>query len=54
MAGGPQIPEEEILKNVEGCIKAGGVGVAIGRNSFHHEDTTKFVKKVYEIVHGKD
>jgi len=54
MAGGPKIPEEQILSNIENCMKAGGSGVAIGRNSFHHENTTEFVRKIYQIVHGKN
>ncbi|MCX6707114.1 MAG: fructose-bisphosphate aldolase [Candidatus Woesearchaeota archaeon] len=46
MAGGPKIPEDQILANIENCM-------TIGRNSFHHENTTEFVRKVYGIVHNK-
>jgi len=36
---------------VHDSIKAGGSGVSIGRNVFQHENPTKMVKAISEIVH---
>ena len=53
MAGGPRAkenPTKTILERVYECMQAGGAGVALGRNSFHHPDTTAFVSAVRGIV----
>ena len=36
---------------IEDAMKAGAAGVAMGRNSFQHENPAKFVKAVCEVVH---
>ncbi len=52
MAGGAKVDTRTILQNVYDCIDVGGKGVAIGRNAFHHQNTTAFVQAVKRIVHG--
>ena len=51
IAGGAKGSDMETLKMVEGAIKAGACGVAMGRNAFQHENPTKLVRAVCEIVH---
>jgi len=46
--------DEEILEMVKGSIEAGGSGVSIGRNIFQHDNPAIIVKKISEIVHGKN
>ncbi len=57
MAGGPRAtenPTRTILEKVYDCIQVGGAGVAIGRNAFHHENTTSMVRALVDIVHHKN
>ncbi len=51
IAGGSKADEIQTLKMIEESIKAGGAGVAMGRNSFQHENPTAFVKAVCAVVH---
>ncbi len=52
MAGGPKTEtDEEFCKMVSGSIKAGGAGIAAGRNVFQHKHPTKMVKVLCGIVH---
>jgi fructose-bisphosphate aldolase/2-amino-3,7-dideoxy-D-threo-hept-6-ulosonate synthase len=52
MAGGPKTnTDEEFCKMVYDSIRAGGAGVAAGRNVFQHEDPTKMVRVLCGIVH---
>jgi len=55
IAGGEKMEtDEEILEMVKGSIEAGGSGVSIGRNIFQHDNPAIIVKKISEIVHGKN
>ena len=52
MAGGPKAnTDKEFCKMVHDSVKAGGAGVAAGRNVFQHENPTKMVKVLCGIVH---
>jgi len=52
MAGGPKTKtEEEFCQMVYGSIRAGGAGVAAGRNVFQHEYPAKMVRVLCGIVH---
>ena len=52
IAGGPKgKTERDVLEAVFGSIKAGGVGVSIGRNVFQHENPTGMTKAISAIVH---
>jgi fructose-bisphosphate aldolase/2-amino-3,7-dideoxy-D-threo-hept-6-ulosonate synthase len=51
IAGGPKTETDmEFLQMIEGAIKAGGRGVAIGRNVFQHEDPVKMTVAIAAIV----
>lgn len=53
IAGGPKMDsEKELLEMIEGSLKAGGKGVAIGRNVFQSQDPTGLVRKIAKVVHG--
>jgi fructose-bisphosphate aldolase/2-amino-3,7-dideoxy-D-threo-hept-6-ulosonate synthase len=52
IAGGSKGDELDTLKMIEDALKAGAAGVAMGRNSFQHENPTKFINAVYEVVHN--
>ncbi len=53
IAGGEKMEtDEDVIKMVKGAITAGGAGVSIGRNVFQHDDPTKIVKAISEIVHN--
>ncbi len=51
IAGGSKGNDADCLKMIEDAMKAGAAGVAMGRNSFQHQNPTKFVKAVCEVVH---
>lgn len=52
MAGGPKTnTDEEFLKMVHDAMKAGGRGVAIGRNVFQHENPSGMTRALNHIVH---
>lgn len=52
MAGGPKTrTDEEFCQMVYGSIRAGGAGVATGRNVFQHESPSKMVRVLCGIVH---
>jgi class I fructose-bisphosphate aldolase len=52
IAGGPKMKSlADVLKMVEGAIKAGAKGLSIGRNVFQAEDPAKVVKAMKLIVH---
>jgi fructose-bisphosphate aldolase/2-amino-3,7-dideoxy-D-threo-hept-6-ulosonate synthase len=52
MAGGPKAnTDKEFCEMVYDSIKAGGAGVAAGRNVFQHENPTKIVRVLVGIVH---
>ena len=52
IAGGPKTnSDEEFCEMVYGSIKAGGAGVAIGRNVFQHKNPAKIVRVLCGIVH---
>jgi DhnA family fructose-bisphosphate aldolase class Ia len=52
MAGGPKAEtDREFCEMVYGCIKAGGAGVAAGRNVFQHENPSMIVRVLCGIVH---
>jgi fructose-bisphosphate aldolase/2-amino-3,7-dideoxy-D-threo-hept-6-ulosonate synthase len=52
MAGGPKTnTDEEFCQMVRSSIRAGGAGVAAGRNVFQHENPTKMVRVLCGIVH---
>jgi fructose-bisphosphate aldolase/2-amino-3,7-dideoxy-D-threo-hept-6-ulosonate synthase len=52
MAGGPKTKtDEEFCQMVYDSIKAGGSGVAAGRNVFQHKNPIEMVKVLCEIVH---
>jgi DhnA family fructose-bisphosphate aldolase class Ia len=52
IAGGPKVnTEEDVLRMVLGSIRAGGVGVSLGRNIFQHKNPEAMAKAVGAIVH---
>jgi len=52
IAGGPKMgSDEEIFKMVEGALKAGAMGVSIGRNAFQHKKPDKMVAALSKMVH---
>ncbi len=52
IAGGAKGDDLAALKNVEGAVRAGGAGVAMGRNAFQHENPADFIKATVAVVHG--
>ena len=52
IAGGPKIESDaDLLQMVEDSIKAGGAGVAMGRNIFQHDSPRKMVGAISRVVH---
>jgi len=43
---------EDVLRMVEGAVKAGAAGLSIGRNVFQAKDPAKMVAAMRAIVHG--
>jgi len=52
VAGGKKIPERDALQLTYNSIKAGAVGVDIGRNVWQSEHPVAMIKAVRAIVHG--
>ena len=52
VAGGKKIPERDALQLTFNAIKAGAVGVDMGRNIWQSEHPVSMIKAVREIVHG--
>jgi fructose-bisphosphate aldolase, class I len=53
MSGGPKAPtDEEFLGQVRGVIKAGGTGVAVGRNVWQNSDPVAMSGKLRQAVFG--
>ena len=52
IAGGEKMEsDEDIFEMVEGALKAGAMGVSIGRNAFQHETPEKIVQALSKMVH---
>jgi len=52
VAGGKKIPERDALQLTYNSIKAGAVGVDMGRNIWQSEHPVAMIKAVRSIVHG--
>ncbi|RDJ32665.1 MAG: 3-hydroxy-5-phosphonooxypentane-2,4-dione thiolase [Crenarchaeota archaeon] len=52
IAGGKKIPELDALKLTYNAIKAGAVGVDMGRNIWQSDNPVPMIKAVRAIVHG--
>ena len=52
IAGGKKIPELEALQLTNDAIKAGAVGVDMGRNIWQSENPVTMIRAVRSIVHG--
>ncbi|MCD6504863.1 fructose-bisphosphate aldolase [Candidatus Bathyarchaeota archaeon] len=51
-AGGPKVESDlKFLRMVENAIKAGAIGVAVGRNLFSHERPDAMAKAIRMVVH---
>ncbi len=52
IAGGKKIPERDALQLTYNAIKAGAVGVDMGRNIWQSDNPVPMIKAVRSIVHG--
>jgi len=50
LSGGPKLEDDEILKIIESVIKAGAIGIAVGRNVFQHQDPFLITEKIKKII----
>ena len=50
IAGGPPISEKNLLKQVNEIIKAGAIGLAVGRNIWQNSNPLEITKKIQEII----
>jgi len=51
VSGGPKVPLYEMLNKAYQAIKAGASGISFGRNIFHRDDSSKYIKLLDKIVH---
>ena len=54
IAGGKKIPEKDALKLTYDALKAGAVGVDMGRNIWQSDNPIAMIKAVHSIVHGSN
>ena len=54
IAGGKKIPEKDALKLTFDALKAGAVGVDMGRNIWQSDNPVAMIKAVHSIVHGSN
>ncbi len=53
IAGGEKMEsDDDVLRMVDGALKAGGAGVSIGRNVFQHRRPDLMMRAIVAIVHG--
>ena len=50
MAGGSKTSEKDLLIQVEKSVRAGAIGIAIGRNIWQHENPLEITKKLKKII----
>lgn len=50
MAGGSKTSERELLMQVEKSVRAGAMGIAIGRNVWQHKKPMEITKKLKKII----
>ncbi len=50
--GGAASDEAGILRMVEQSVKAGGAGIAIGRNVWQQPEPLRMLKRLHAVVHG--
>ncbi len=50
MAGGSKTSEKELLTQIEQSVKAGAIGIAIGRNVWQHKNPLEITKKLKKII----
>ena len=51
-AGGPKVDDDlKFLRMIEDSIKAGAIGVAVGRNLFSHERPDAMAKAIRMVIH---
>ena len=53
MSGGSKRSDEDFLKDVKNSLKAGGNGLAVGRNIFQREQPEKILDKLEETIFEK-
>jgi predicted phospho-2-dehydro-3-deoxyheptonate aldolase len=52
IAGGPRMDsDKDIFEMVDGALKAGAMGLSIGRNAFQHKNPEKIVGALCKMVH---
>ena len=52
IAGGEKARNDRlILEAVRDTLAAGGAGVCIGRNAWHHKNPARFVRAICAMVH---
>ena len=53
MSGGPKAPtDDDFLRQVEGVIRAGGTGLAVGRNVWQNQDPLAMAGKLRKAIFG--
>ncbi|MDG6910643.1 MAG: aldolase [Nitrososphaerota archaeon] len=53
MSGGPKAPtDNDFLRQVEGVVRAGGTGVAVGRNVWQNQDPLAMAGKLGKAIFG--
>jgi len=50
MAGGSKTSEKELLTQIEQSVKAGAIGIGIGRNVWQHKNPLEITKKLKKII----
>jgi len=50
LSGGPKIEEEEFLDEIKKVIKAGVIGVAVGRNVWQRDNALEITEKIKKII----
>lgn len=53
MSGGAATDAKSLLVNIHNSMKAGGSGVAIGRNIFQHDNPKLMSSLISDLVHGR-
>ena len=53
VAGGPVVPDGELLQRMEGARAAGAIGCSVGRNMFEHRDPAALARALSRVFAAK-
>ncbi|MEG0772090.1 aldolase [Clostridium sp.] len=51
LGGSKKVAEEKLLTDIKDALRAGGAGIAMGRNIWNHENPARFASAIARLIH---